>query len=196
MASNQNVIVQSRKFFNAQTSQDNRSWVEAASAYYRKVGVSDKRNLAQAMAVYFYKLNSGLIPTPIPLLPTQAIVDNAGTVPVQNSAGAAIGNGTAAVANSAVTSVRLPATVAGVANAATLPVQTSAGVSVGKGTVDVASGAVSSVRLPATIGAVSSKVEVTIPDVTFITSRKAGQHDSVAITFVVANGVIIAAYVA
>lgn len=47
---------------------------------------------------------------------TNAVVANAGTIPVQNSAGAAIGTGTLTVANNNPTNIRLPATIAGVAS--------------------------------------------------------------------------------
>ncbi|MEN5103789.1 hypothetical protein [Brucella anthropi] len=47
---------------------------------------------------------------------TNAVVANAGTIPVQNSAGAAIGIGTLTVANNNPTNIRLPATIAGVSS--------------------------------------------------------------------------------
>lgn len=55
---------------------------------------------------------------------TQAVVINNSTVPVQNSAGAAIANATLTVAGNAVTAAKLPATQAAVANAAvrTVPI--------------------------------------------------------------------------
>ena len=87
---------------------------------------------------------------------TVAVVANAGTVPVQNSAGAAIGTGTLAVAGRAVTSARLPATIAGVANSAAVPVLPASGsTSLASATAAVAAGAITGVRLPATAGVVT-----------------------------------------
>lgn len=116
---NNNFRVESQKFFNAQTGQNHRSWARAAAAYYRQVGSSTKAALPDAMATYFGKINTGAIPAPVQLTATQAVVSNAGTSPVQNSAGSAIGTGTYTVAANAVTNIRLPATVAGISNSGT-----------------------------------------------------------------------------
>lgn len=116
---NNNFRVESQKFFNAQTGQNHRSWARAAAAYYRQVGSSTKAALPEAMATYFGKINTGAIAAPVQLTATQAVVSNAGTSPVQNSAGAAIGTGTYTVAANAVTNIRLPATVAGISNSGT-----------------------------------------------------------------------------
>lgn len=88
---------------------------------------------------------------------TSAVVANAGTVPIQNSAGAAIGNGTLAVSGRAVTSARLAATIAGVANAASVPVLPASGsTALASGTAAVSAGAIDGVRLPATSGIVTN----------------------------------------
>lgn len=117
---NNNFRIESQKFFNAQTGQNHRSWARAAAAYYRQVGSSTKAALPEAMATYFGKINTGAIPAPVQLTATQAVVSNAGTSPVQNSAGAAVANGTYTVAANAVTNIRLPATVGAVSNSGTV----------------------------------------------------------------------------
>ena len=93
---------------------------------------------------------------PSPPTSSQAVINNGDTIPVQNSAGAAIGSATATVSGGALTSARLPATIAGVANGGTAPVQNSAGAAIGTGTIAVAAGVVSSVRTPATVAGVSN----------------------------------------
>lgn len=117
---NNNYRIESQKFFNAQTTQNHRSWAKAAAAYFRQVGASNKTNFVDAMATYYAKINAGTIGAPASVLPTQAVVSNGGTSPVQNSAGAAIANGTYTIAGSAVTNIRLPATTAGVNNSGTV----------------------------------------------------------------------------
>lgn len=116
---NNNYRVESTKFFNAQTSQNNKAWAKAAAAYFRQVGATNKTNFVDAMAAYYAKVNAGTIGVPVSVLPTQAVVTNAGTSPVQNSAGTLIANGTYTIAASAVTNIRLPATSAGINNAGT-----------------------------------------------------------------------------
>ena len=113
---NNNYRTESQRFFNAQTGFNHRSWAKAASAYYRQVGSTDKRNFVDAMAAYFAKINAGTIAAPITLSATQSVVSDAGTLPIQNSAGAAIGTGTATVAGGNVSYLRLPATVGAVSN--------------------------------------------------------------------------------
>lgn len=85
---------------------------------------------------------------------TSAIVVNASTVPVQNSAGAAIGTGTVTVAASAVTNVKLPATVAGVSNAGvvTVPItfvtaRTAGATATVAATVTVANGVITAISI-------------------------------------------------
>lgn len=95
---------------------------------------------------------------PAPELPAdQAVVSNGGTVPVTNSAGAAIGNATATVAANAVSRVALPATIAAISNGGTVTVQNSAGAAVaGSHASTVANGALSYIRLAATIAPVAA----------------------------------------
>ncbi len=86
-----------------------------------------------------------------------AVVANAGTVPVQNSAGAAIGTGTLAVAANDLSNVRLPATVAGISNAGPVSVLPASGsTALAPGTAAVVSGALTGVRLAATAGIVTN----------------------------------------
>lgn len=82
----------------------------------------------------------------IRLAATAAVVTNSSTVPVQNSAGAAIGTGTRTVAANAVTNVRLPATVAGVTNG-TAVTCTVTGTYVNKFTPTVANGVITGIVL-------------------------------------------------
>lgn len=116
---NNNYRVESQKFFNSQTSANHRSWAKAAAHYFRQVGASNKTNFVDAMATYYAKINAGTIGAPASVLPTQAVVSNGGTSPVQNSAGTLIANGTYTISGSAVTNIRLPATSAGINNAGT-----------------------------------------------------------------------------
>lgn len=116
---NNNFRTESTKFFNSKTGQKKTAWADAAAAYFRQVGVNNKANYVDAMAVYYSKINAGTIPTPITLTSTQAVVNNAGTSPVQNSAGSAIANGTYTVAANVVSNIKLPANVGTVVNAAT-----------------------------------------------------------------------------
>jgi len=88
---------------------------------------------------------------------TAAVVANAGTAPVQNSAGAAVGTGTITVANRAVSNIRLAATIAGVANTAAVAVLPASGsASLASATAAVAAGALTGARLPATTGIVTN----------------------------------------
>jgi hypothetical protein len=79
---------------------------------------------------------------------TQAVVQNGGTAPVQNSAGAAIGTGTFTVAANAVSNIKLPANVAGVVSG----VKVNAGAVSGSGnfaTITVANGVITGIVLSA-----------------------------------------------
>lgn len=88
---------------------------------------------------------------------TNAVVSNAGTIPVQNSAGAAIGSGTLTVSANEPSNIRLPATIAGIANGAAVTIQNSAGAAVaGTHSATVASGVISNVKLAATIAPVAN----------------------------------------
>lgn len=116
---NNNYRNESQKFFNAQVGYNHRSWAKAAAHYFRQVGATNKTNFVDAMAAYYAKINAGTIGAPASVLPTQAVVSNGGTSPVQNSAGTLIANGTYTIAGSAVTNIRLPATSAGINNAGT-----------------------------------------------------------------------------
>lgn len=115
-----NVRIESKKFFNAQTGQNQRAWADAAAAYFRQIGQSNKDSYVEAMATYYAKVNAGTISAPVFLTATQAVVTNAGTSPVQNSAGAAIASGTYTVAANAVSNIKLPATVGAVSNSGTV----------------------------------------------------------------------------
>ncbi len=152
---NNNFRIESQKFFNAQTGQNHRSWARAAAAYYRQVGSSTKAALPEAMATYFGKINTGAIAAPVQLTATQAVVSNAGTSPVQNSAGAAIGTGTYTVAANAVSNIRLPATVGAVSNSGTVTctVTTTTARTAGQSdskvvTFTVANGVITAITIP------------------------------------------------
>lgn len=88
---------------------------------------------------------------------TSAVVASGGTIPVQNSAGAAIGAGTLAVAANEPSNIRLPATIAGVANAGAANVLPASGSTpLAAGTVAVAAGVLTGIRLAATAGIVTN----------------------------------------
>lgn len=114
-----NYRTESMKFFNAKTGKNKSAWNDAAAAYFRQLGTTDKRSLPEAMAVYYAKVNTGTIAAPIQLATNQAVITNAGLSPVQNSAGAAIANGTYTVTANAVSNIKLPATVGAVSNGTT-----------------------------------------------------------------------------
>jgi len=100
---------------------------------------------------------SGNAVTGTTLPATNAIIADAGTIPVQNSEGAAIGTGTLTVAANEPSNIKLPATIAGVANGAAVTIQNSAGAAVaGTHSATVASGVVSNVKLAATIAPVAN----------------------------------------
>lgn len=122
------------------------------------------------------------IPT-APLPDTQAIVLNAGTLSITNSAGADGHTATLTVAGSAVTAAKFAATVAVLDNADTVNVENSAGNLDSPGTVAVALGVVTNVRLASTKTIVTSGVDLTVP-VTGVYATKA--------TPTVVNGVITA----
>lgn len=79
-----------------------------------------------------------------PLPATQAIVSNAGTVPVQNSAGAAVGSGVLTVAANAVSNIKLPTTVAAVTSGLSTVAATGTGTKV---TFTVANGVITAITL-------------------------------------------------
>ncbi len=152
---NNNYRIESQKFFNAQTGQNHRSWARAAAAFFRQVGQSNKTNYVDALATYYAKINSGALSAPVMLTSTQAVVSNAGTSPVQNSAGAAIANGTYTVASNAVTNIRLPATVGAVSNSGTVTctVTTTTARTAGQSdsktvTFTVANGVITAITIP------------------------------------------------
>lgn len=152
---NNNFRTESQKFFNAQTGQNHRSWARAAAAYFRQVGSSTKQALPEAVATYYGKINTGAISAPVQLAATQAVVSNAGTSPVQNSAGASIANGTYTVAANAVTNIRLPATVGAVSNSGTVTatVTTATARTAGQSdskvvTFTVANGVITAISIP------------------------------------------------
>lgn len=118
-----NYRIESKRFFNAQTSQNNRAWADAAAAYFRQVGQSTETNFVDAMAKYYAKINAGALPAPVNLSPTQAVVANNGTTTVKNSANTNISTAaTYTVAANTVTGIKLPATVAGVSNTGSVTV--------------------------------------------------------------------------
>lgn len=150
-----NYRIESTEFFNAQTGQNNKAWAQAAAAYFRKIGNTDKRALPEAMAAYYAKVNEGTIAAPVQLASNQAVVTNAGTSPVQNSAGAAIASGTYTVASKAVTNIRLPATVGAVSNSGTVTctVTTTTARTAGQSdskvvTFTVANGVITAITIP------------------------------------------------
>lgn len=152
---NNNYRIESKKFFNAQTGQKKTAWADAAAAYFRQVGQSNKTNFVDALATYYAKVNAGTISAPTYLSQTQAVVNNAGTSPVQNSAGAAIANGTYTVAAQAVTNIRLPATVGAVSNSGTVTctVTTTTARTAGQSdskvvTFTVANGVITAITIP------------------------------------------------
>ena len=95
--------------------------------------------------------------TSAPLPATSAIVTNASTLAIENSAGADSHNVTLTVAANAVTAAKLAATVAFVDNADAITVQNSAGAAVaGTHSASVTAGVVANVKLAATIAPVAS----------------------------------------
>lgn len=115
---------------------------------------------------------------------TSAVVSNAGSVAVVNSASADSHNATATVAAGALTNVKLAATVAMVDNADAITMQNSAGTAIaGTHPATVTAGVVANVKLAATVAAVSNGVKVNAVSVT-------GSGNFA--TFTVANGVITA----
>lgn len=115
-----NYRIESQKFFNAQTSQNNSSWAKAAAAYYRQVGSTNKTNFVDAMAAYYAKINAGTISAPVSPTSNKAVVTNGSSVTVKNSVGTTVASGaTYTISGSAVRGIALPATVAGISNAGT-----------------------------------------------------------------------------
>lgn len=93
--------------------------------------------------------------TPLPA--TSAVVTNASTLPIQNSAGADPHNVTLTVAANAVTAAVLAASVAFVDNGDNLTIQNSAGTAVaGNHAASVTAGVVANVKLAATVAPVVS----------------------------------------
>lgn len=85
---------------------------------------------------------------------TSAVVANGGSVPVQNSAGAAIGTATATVAASTLGNVKLPATIAGIGSGAavTVPItfvtaRTAGATATVAATVTVANGVITAISI-------------------------------------------------
>lgn len=90
-----------------------------------------------------------------------ALIPNAATVVVRNSAGSDNHNATALVTGNSLTSVDLAATVAMVDNSDTVNVENSAGNFDSTGTVTVSAGAVVNVRLGSTKAILTNAVAVT-----------------------------------
>ncbi len=150
-----NYRVESKKFFNAQTGLNKKAWADAAAAYFRQIGQSTKTNYSDALAAYYGKINAGTISAPVFLTATQAVVTNAGTSPVQNSAGAAIASGTYTVAANSVSNIKLPATVGAVSNSGTVTctVTTTTARTAGQSdskvvTFTVANGVITAITIP------------------------------------------------
>lgn len=115
-----NYRTESQKLFNAQTSQNHRSWAKAAAAYYRQVGSTTKTNFVDAMAAYYAKINAGTISAPVSPTATQAVVSNGGTVTAANSANTKTVSATYVISGSAVQRVSLPDNAAIITSAQTL----------------------------------------------------------------------------
>jgi hypothetical protein len=124
--------------------------------------------------------------TDVKFASTIAMVDNADTVVVNNSAGSPVaGTHSAEVAAGVLTDVKLAATVAPVVNAATVAVHNSAGsVVAGTHVAEVAAGVLTDVKLAATIAPVASGLALTgvTPTGSYVTT----------VTFTVTAGVITA----
>lgn len=143
-----NYRIESQKFFNAQTSENNRSWAKAAAAYYRQVGSTSKTNFVDAMAAYYAKINAGTISAPVSPTATQAVVSNGGTVSVANSANSkTVAGATYVISASAVSRISLPATAALVTSAQTLTGVTPTGTYTNTITFTVANGVITAVAL-------------------------------------------------
>lgn len=122
---------------------------------------------------------------PIGPLPTdQAVVLDAGTLSITNSAGADGHTATLTVVDSAITAAKFAATVAVLDNADTVNVENSAGNLDSTGTVAIADGVVTNVRLASTKTIVSSTQALT-------GVAPSGSYTN-TVTFTVANGVITA----
>lgn len=133
------------------------STLRGAAAFSDTVLPGVRAKLAQRLV----PLSGAVVPEPLPA--TQAIVDNGGTVPVRNSAGADSHNATAVVAAGELSGVNLAATVAMVDNSDAITVQNSAGAAVaGTHAATVAAGVLSNVRLAATVAPVVNSAAVTV----------------------------------
>ncbi|WP_313611824.1 hypothetical protein [Pantoea piersonii] len=149
-----NYRTESLKFFNAKTGKNKSAWNDAAAAYFRQLGTSNKRSLPEAMAAYYAKINAGTIAAPVQLATNQAVITNAGLSPVQNSAGTAIANGTYTVTANTVGNIKLPSTVGAVSNgtAPTITVTTTTARTAGQSdskvvTFTVANGVITSITI-------------------------------------------------
>jgi len=126
-------------------------------------------------------------PESIPLAPIpedQAIVSDAGTQSVTNSAGADGHTATYTVVDSEVTALKFASTVAVLDNADTVNVENSAGNLDSTGTVAIASGVVTNVRLAST--------KTIVSDTQALTGVTPSGSYTNTVTFTVAAGVITA----
>lgn len=165
-------------YYNGKLTDKQKTLDAAKVAYYNQVtGRNDKS--VEVAEMWFYD-EGGDVPTP---LPTEAIVTNGSSATLLPATGTtpAQGTATAAVANSALTGLRLAANRVALTSGATAPVQNSAGAAIGTGTITIATNAVSHVRLPATVAGVSNGAALTVP--------VTGTYTTTA-TIAVANGVI------
>lgn len=104
---NNNYRTESKKFFNAQTSQNNTSWAQAAAAYYRQIGSTSKRNFVDAMAEYYAKINSGAISAPVSITSTQKIISSGSKVTGVAPTGTYTNTVTFTVVNNQITAITL-----------------------------------------------------------------------------------------
>lgn len=142
-----NFRIESKKFFNAQTGENNRAWADACAAYYRKVGASKETNFVDAMAKYFAKINTGAISAPVFPTATQSVVNNGATVTAANSANNKTVNATYVVSGGNVQRVSLPATAAIVTSGQALTGVAPTGTYTNTVTFTVANGVITAIAL-------------------------------------------------
>lgn len=142
-------LIQQGITFGTYTPQTGASVANGATVAVRNSAGADSHNGSAVVA--------GNSLTGINLAATVAMVDQADSIAIQNSAGAAAGgNGIAQVAAGVIGSVRLPATSAVLANSGAVSVRNSAGADAHAGTAVVAAGVLTGVNLAATVGLVDN----------------------------------------
>lgn len=156
-------------------------------ARYARVKAPNKADDAMAFMdqarEFVYEELGGTLPPTVPV--GSAVVANAATVAVRNSAGADSHNATAVVTAGALTGVNLAATAALVDQADAVQVVNSAGADAHAGVAAVAAGVITNVALPATVAMVDNSDTVAI-------QRSNGTAVGAAGTAVVAAGVVTA----